>query len=171
MNTPWNTIIWHQFGAAIDMLDNAVRACPDSLWRDAIMDDPTDEPEFTQFWFIVYHTLFWLDLYLSGARRNEFAPPAPFINGALPDEPYAKEDLQAYLQHCREKCRATLEAMTDEKANQRYEFPWGRELSFAELQLYTMRHVQEHAAQLSLHLGRNGAGAELDWVSKAGEQG
>jgi hypothetical protein len=34
------------------------------------------------------------------------------------------------------------------------------------LQLYSMRHVQEHAAQLNLVLGQNGLTAS-DWVAKA----
>lgn len=171
MDNFWQTIIWNQFGAALDMLENAVRACPDRLWRDNLWDDPTDAPEFTQFWFLVYHVLSWTDLYLSASTRDQFTPPAPFIKGALPEEPYAKADLLIYLQHCRQKCRATLEAMTDEKATQQYEFSWGGGMSFAELMLYTMRHAQEHAGQLALHVGRNGAGADLDWVSRAGEQG
>jgi hypothetical protein len=33
MNIPWKMILWQQFGAAIDDLDNALRACPDELWR------------------------------------------------------------------------------------------------------------------------------------------
>ena len=33
MDMTWNASIWHQFGAAIDMLDNALRACPDELWQ------------------------------------------------------------------------------------------------------------------------------------------
>ena len=44
MNNTWRTIIWQQFGAAIDMLDNALRACPDELWRDSLWNDPTDAP-------------------------------------------------------------------------------------------------------------------------------
>ena len=41
-------------------------------------------------------------------------------------------------------------------------------MSFLELQLYTMRHVQEHAAQLSLFLGQHGIPDEaLDWVPLA----
>jgi hypothetical protein len=165
MNNPWKTIIWQQFGAAIDMLDNALRACPEQLWRDSIWNDPTDAPEYTEFWFVVYHSLFWLDRYLSGSREG-FAPPAPFIAGSLPEKPYTKNELQAYLKHCRQKCRATFEALTDEKAIQRCEFPWGEEVSFAELQLYNMRHVQEHASQLSLHLGQE-VGFALDWVARA----
>ncbi len=38
-------------------------------------------------------------------------------------------------------------------------------MSFFELQVYTLRHVQEHAAQLSLFLGQHGIpGEALDWV-------
>jgi hypothetical protein len=165
MNSPWRTIIWQQFGAAIDMLGNALRACPDHLWRDSLWDDP-DGVEYTQFWFVIYHSLFWLNLYLSGSRREGFSPPASFIAGSLPEKPYTKDELQAYLEHCRQKCRATFETLTDEKANQRCEFPWGEEVSFAELQLYNMRHVQEHASQLNLHLGQK-VGSAPDWVARA----
>jgi hypothetical protein len=59
-----------------------------------------------------------------------------------------------------------IEALTDETAQRRCRFPWG-ELSFAELQLYNMRHIQEHAAQLNLFLGQNGVSAP-GWVLKAG---
>src|SRR5688572_23195200 len=77
MNITWRTSIWQQFGATIDMLDNALRACPDERWRDRLWDDPSERPEYSQFWYRVYHTLFWLDLYLTGAEEG-FAPPAPF---------------------------------------------------------------------------------------------
>ena len=161
----WRTIIWQQFGAAIDMLDNALHACPDELWRESVWIDPTDAPEYAEFWFIVYHVLFWTDFFLSGSPEG-FTPPPPFIRGSLPEKPYTKDELQAYLNHCRQKCQATFEALTDEKADQRREFPWGEEVSFAELQLYSMRHVQEHAAQLSLLLGQKGVSAP-DWVARA----
>jgi hypothetical protein len=37
--------------------------------------------------------------------------------------------------------------------------------------LYTMRHVQEHAAQLSLFLGQHGVpGESLDWVAQAQDE-
>jgi hypothetical protein len=32
MNSFFKTIIWQQFGAAIDTLENAMVACPESLW-------------------------------------------------------------------------------------------------------------------------------------------
>jgi hypothetical protein len=165
MTITWNLVVWQQFGAAITMLENALQACPDELWRDKVWDDPIEAPEYTQFWFIVYHTLVWTDRYLSGSPDG-FKPPAPFVAGALPETPYRREALQAYLEHIRQKCRATLEMMTDEQANEVCKFPWGPTMRFAELQLYTMRHVQEHAAQLSLHLGNKGVPAP-DWVMRA----
>jgi hypothetical protein len=166
MNTTWRMIIWQQFGAAIDMLDNVLQACPDHLWRESLWDDPTDAPEYTEFWFIVYHTLRWTDQYLSAGSPEGFVLPAPFVAGKLPEKPYSRDELQSYLAHCRQKCQVTLAAMSDEKASQRCEFPWGEAVSFAELQLYSMRHVQEHAAQLSLLLG-NKVGSAPDWVARA----
>ena len=87
------------------------------------------------------------------------------IRESLPEKPYTKDELQAYLGHCRQKRRTTFDGLTDAKADQRCEFPWGEEVSFAELQLYSMRHVQEHAAQLSLHLGQK-VGSAPDWVPR-----
>lgn len=169
MDTTWKTSLGQQFGAAMDMLGNAVAACPETLWQVRLWDD--DElPGAAEFWYIVYHTLFWLDLYLTGTVEG-FAPPAPFTldeldpAGLLPDRVYTREELQAYLEHNRRKCRATIEALTDEQAGRRCHFPWG-EISFAGLLLDNMRHVQEHTAQLNLILGQK-AGWSPRWVAQA----
>jgi len=55
--------------------------------------------------------------------------------------------------------------MTDEEAQQRCAFEW-MEPSFFELQLYSLRHVQEHAAQLSLLLGQHDVSG-FDWIASA----
>jgi hypothetical protein len=152
--------IRRQFGAAIDMLDNAIRACPEELWG--------DRSQHIEFWYTAYHTLFWLDLYLTGSVEG-FPPPAPFTldeldpAGLLPERVYAKAELQGYLDHCRRKCHATLDALTDDGAQRLCRFGWG-EVTFAELLLYNMRHVQEHASQLSLILGQQ-TGSGPDWVT------
>ena len=162
MDATWRDILWQQFGAAIDMLENAVLACPDELWSDR-----SRRPEF---WYVVYHTLFFLDLYLSGAVEG-FTPPAPFTldeldpEGVLPERPYTKDELQTYLQHGRRKCRATIKALTDERARRRGDFPW-IDLSGAELLLYNLRHVQHHAAQLNLIL-RQTTDSAPSWVARA----
>jgi uncharacterized damage-inducible protein DinB len=180
METLWNTALWRQFGAAIDMLENALAACPTHLWKEHLWRTPPESEfpqEFGEFWYIAYHTLFWLDLYLSGSREEEFAPPAPFIwtevdpVGVSPERPYTKEELRAYLTATRQKCHAALAGLTDERARQTVEYPWaqgqGQAVSFLELQMYNMRHIQEHAAQLSLFLGQHGIPDEaLDWVPR-----
>ena len=177
MDSLWRTLLWKQFGAAIDMLDNAVLACPDTLWRQPVWHDPSAPAQRAEFWYVTYHALFWLDLYLFGSEEG-FTPPAPFTlveqddaNGPLPDRSYTQDELRAYLAALRQKCRATIEMMTDEQARQPVTFGWMRAdevVSYAELQVYSMRHIQEHAAQLSLWLGQHGVtDAALDWVPRA----
>lgn len=163
MEIDWKTILWQQFGAAIDMLDDAIELCPDHLWTAVLWDDP-DGAEYGQFWFLAYHTLFWIDLYLTGSSED-FVPPAPYEWKGLPVKPYTKEQIQTYLDHCRRKCQSTIAGLTTERANEICKFEW-IEASFVEMQLYCMRHVQEHAAQLSLHLGQKGVAAP-DWVARA----
>lgn len=85
METLWRTALWRQFGATIAMLEKALMACPASLWKERLWSALSDHflpPEFGGFWYIAYHTLFWLDLYLSGSPEEDFTPPAPFIQRA-----------------------------------------------------------------------------------------
>jgi hypothetical protein len=186
MDSLWKTALWQQFGAAIDTFENALLACPGTLWKERLWSDPPDHPlspefppEFAQFWYIAYHTLFWLDLYLSGSREEDFVPPSPFIWTELdpavsPERPYTKEELLTYLRALRRKCYATLDALTDERVHQTVEYPWaeGRVVSYLELLLYNMRHVQEHAAQLNMFLGQYGIDGVSDWVGGAkGDEG
>ena len=106
--------------AAIDMLENAIMACPDGLWSDP------STPGVAGFWYVAYHTLFYLDLQLSGTVEGfaqGFAPPAPFDlreldpTGLLPERPYTKDELRTYLQHCRKKCREAIVALTEDGAH------------------------------------------------------
>ena len=118
---------------------------------------------------MVYHTLFYLDLYLSDAQEG-FAPPAPFTlsemdpSGPMPERVYAREELQSYLDHGRRKGRAAIAALTDEKARENRRFG-SIEGTFLERLLYNMRHVQHHAAQLNLILRQTIDSAPL-WVAK-----
>jgi uncharacterized damage-inducible protein DinB len=66
---------------------------------------------------------------------------------------YTREELLGYLALCRQRCQTTIAALTQEEAYRLCKFPWG-EVPFAELLLYTMRHVQEHAGQLHMFLGQ-----------------
>jgi hypothetical protein len=169
-----NAMLWRQFGAAIDSFGQALRDCPDEVWERNLWEDEPDQwvaTGFSAFWYLCYHTLFWLDLYLTGAEEG-FAPPAPFdlvemeANEALP-RTYSRAELLGYLETCRKRCQQTIEALTEEGARRTCRFAWG-ELPFGELLLYNLRHVQEHAAQLHLFLGGQ-AGKSAGWVSQAEE--
>jgi hypothetical protein len=162
LQTRWKDLLWPQFGAAIEMLENAIEACPDALWGDR---DREPEP-----WYLVYHTLFWLDMYLSD-RPEGFHPPAPFNldeldpAGVLPERVYSRVEMLEYLQHGRAKCRAALAALSDEKAMLEAPFEWV-DATYAQLHLSNMRHVQHGAAQLNLLLRQEGGSAPR-WVKKA----
>jgi uncharacterized damage-inducible protein DinB len=155
--------LWDQFGSTIDMLENAIRACPDDLWGDT-----EQQP---QFWHVAFHTLFYLDFYLSDSGQG-FAAPAPFTlteldpAGVLPERVYSKTEVIAYLEHGRRKARARIDGLTAEKATQRCEYGWIN-LSVWESLLYNMRHVQHHAAQLNLLL-RQANQPVPRWVARSG---
>jgi uncharacterized damage-inducible protein DinB len=155
-----NQMLWRQYSAAIDSLREALRNCPDAIWTQPLWADEAEQwvaKGFGSFWYLCYHTLFWLDLYLTGAEEG-FAPPAPFdlvemrANETLP-RVYTRDELLGYLELCRERYQATIGALTTEQAYQRCSFAWG-DLPYGELLLYTLRHVVEHAAQLHLFLGQ-----------------
>ena len=159
METWLKEAIWYQLGAAIDTLENVVRACPEELWSDR-----SRQPEY---WYSVFHTLFFLDYYLADSPED-FAPPPPFTldeldpAGVLPDRVYTQDELLTYLEYTRRKNRTAIEALTDEKAR---EPRLDGSFSFLEQLLQTIRHVQHHAAQLNLILRRE-TGSATRWVKK-----
>lgn len=160
MTSSWNETLWRQLGAAIDMLENAIKACPDELWNDR-----DRQPEV---WYLAFHTLFFLDLYLSPTLEG-FAPPPPFTldeldpDGVLPERPYTQAELLAYLEHGRRKGRATVVALDDESAGRPVDFAWLDGPTFGEFLLVNLRHVQHGAAQLNLILRQTGV-APPGWV-------
>lgn len=155
-------IVWHQFGAAIDMLDNAIMACPEELWG--------DRSQVPEYWYVAYHTLFWLDYYLADST-DTFSPPAPFNldeldpAGLLPERVYSQAELRAYLEHGRKRLSVVLTGLTDERASENRKLGGSNQGTFLELMLYNMRHVQHHAGQLNLIL-RQKTDSAPRWVGK-----
>ena len=159
MNSTLKTIVWNQFGASIDMLENAIDACPSTFWN-------TDK----KFWYNAFHCLFFLDYYLS-PNPKDFAPPEPFtlseFEDKMPDNVYSKNELLIYLQFCREKAYNFITNLTDETLKNN----WVNESKtmdypVIEILLYNMRHVQHHAAQLNLLLRQETNNAP-EWVFRA----
>ncbi len=162
MDATSRAVLWSQFGAAIDMLENAIRVCPEELWGDRAR-----QPEF---WYLAYHTLFFLDYYLDDEGEG-FAPPLPFTrdeldpSGVLPDRVYEKDELLVFLEHGRNKARDRIDTLTPERAAERCNYGWMTP-TVLEALLYNMRHVQHHAAQLNLLL-RQTTNTAPRWVARS----
>ena len=159
MDSAFKESLWKQFGAGIDMLENAIVMCPGELWSSK-----------EKFWYSSYHCLFYLDYYLTPDPAT-YISPKPFTNsefeGKLPERVYTKDELLTYLQASRTKCYEFISSMTDEMATMRWVNPY-RNYSMLEMLLYNMRHVQHHAAQLNLLLRQNINKAPA-WVAQAKE--
>jgi hypothetical protein len=154
--------IWRQFGASLDMFENAIRQCPDSLWND----------NENNYWYNVYHTLFFLDYY-STETPDGFSPPEPFTlsefdtEGTMPERVYSKHELLNYLQYGREKTRLLISGLTSEKTKLRWINKW-QNYSIVELILDNMRHVQHHVGQLNFLLDRIDHSLPI-WVAQTKE--
>jgi len=155
--------LWKNFGAAIDMLSNAIAMFPEELWN-------TDK----QFFYNAYHCAVFLDYYLSIPPEN-FSSPLPYtlvgmdkipegaIDDVVPGRIFSKEELLSYVASSREKCWSIIHALTEESVTA----PWLNHLPNENLELaseaslnlsvmgilfYNLRHVQHHAAQLNFML-------------------
>jgi hypothetical protein len=158
-------LLSRQFEAALSTLGMCIERCPQAAW-----DLPIGNLAFCQ---VAFHTLFFTDYYL-GLNESAFRQqPFHLANQEffrdyeeLQDRPqvllYDRPSLQGYLAHCRAKADQAIGAESADSLMalcgfQRLEF------SRAELYVYTIRHVQHHAAQLSLRL-RLDAGQGIPWV-------
>ena len=158
-------VIANQFEAALCTLNACVDACPESIWNGRVGNH--------KFCQVAFHTLFYADYYLGQNeesfreqpfhRDNQgfFGDYEEFLDRA-PRALYGKEPMKNYLQHCRAKAKQTIDAETADSFSARAGFQ-RRECSRAELYVYTIRHIQHHAAQLSLRL-RLDIDEDVPWV-------
>ncbi len=156
MDAELKITLWNQFGASVDMLENAMAACPDDLWDTE-----------TQFWYLGYHTILYLDYYVSDP--DGFTPPEPFRlaeldpDEAMPERTYTKRELLDYLDYSRKKAKQLVQSLGQPGSRRRFTNEY-RDYSVPEILLYNMRHIQHGAAQLNLML-RQGGTVPPRWVS------
>jgi hypothetical protein len=155
--------LWKQFGASIDMLHDAIQMWPEENWETK-----------KKFFYIAYHTLIFLEYYLTYPAPKNFNAKLPFtedndrvedaVDDILPDRFYSKEELLNYLKSSREKCRVVIGGLTEDNISDRW-ISEHRNYNFLELLLYNMRHVQHHAAQLNMIL-RNEINDAPKWIAR-----
>ncbi len=153
------SVLIDQYGAAMEMLRQAILKCPPSLW---VGGDQGRKP----FWQVAYHALFYTHLYLQDGLKG-FKPWARHrmnINrlGVEVSEPYSQAEVLEFYDLC---CQAVVEKVTALDLVADSGFEW-LPFSKLELQLYNIRHIQHHAAELIEYLGAQ-QGIEVDWVGMA----
>jgi DinB superfamily len=158
-------LLSNQFQAALCTLGQCIDRCPDRLWN-----APVANVKFCQ---VAFHALFCADLYLGhdakSARQQPFHQANPdFFRDyeELEDRAqtllYDKPTVQAYVQHVRAKANTAIAAETPDSLAAKPGFEWLK-FSRAEVWVYNTRHLQHHAAQLSLRL-RTDAKVEIPWI-------
>ena len=158
-------LLRNQFEAAFCTLSLCLEQCPDELWQEPVSNEP--------FSRVVFHTLFFTDLYLStdeeSFRQQQFHIENAGLFGDYeqiewrdPVGIYERAPLHEYFRFCRAKAIEVIAAETDELLAAPCGFP-RRDYSRAELLVYSLRHIQHHVAQLSLRL-RLSANIGIPWV-------
>lgn len=165
MHVVVNQLISNQLSAALCTLHHCIERCPQTAWNASVGNHA--------FCRVAFHTLFYADYYL-GANAEPFKRQTFHQQNAAffgdyeefedrePVRRYDKPSIRNYLQHCRDKATATIAAETAESLAARANLP-RRDFSRAELHVYNTRHIQHHAAQLSLRL-RIDHKIEFPWV-------
>ena len=140
-------ILQSQYLAALAMLKQAVVKCPPEAW-----DDPRDKD---RVWFVAYHTLFYAHRYLKA--RDEGDVRWEGRRYGKPGLPFTKEQILEKLALVEDDVRTQIPLMNLEAESA------GLANKF-ELQLYNIRHIQQHAGELYERLSKYDV--KLNWNSR-----
>ena len=145
----WKQSLVAQYEGALSMLLHCIEACPLEHWESIIAQG-------TVRW-VVYHTLFYTDLYLSPSNEG-FVLRGFHERGGDERGPEAciglpKEEALAYVPLCREKMLRSVASETEASLAGPSGFFW-YEITRGEMHLINIRHIQHHTGQLSAFLRR-----------------
>jgi hypothetical protein len=141
-----------QFQAALKTLSQSIENCNDKTWMAEYIDTEVNQ--------VVFHTLFFADLYLSQNivefKKQQFHLDKPEIfqdyeedKDCRPTNFYTKSKCVEYMQFCKQKANSIINSETETTLRGESGFNWLK-FSRAELHIYNTRHIQHHAAQLGL---------------------
>jgi hypothetical protein len=158
-------LLANQFAAALCTLNTCIGRCPESAWNAKVGN--------ARFCQVAFHALFYTDYYLGeneGSFREqlfhrdhqEFFGDYEEFEDREPVRLYERGAIKVYVQHCRRKAAEAIAAETEESLQAQASFQ-RRTFSRAELHVYNIRHIQHHAAQLSLRL-RIDAQVDIPWI-------
>jgi uncharacterized damage-inducible protein DinB len=78
------------------------------------------------------------------------------------DQPYDKQTLEGYLDHCHAKAKQAIAAETEATLEGPSGFEWLK-FSRIEAHFYNIRHIQHHTGQLGATLRRQGSEG-VQWI-------
>ncbi len=143
-------ILQSQYLAALAMLKQAIVKCPPEAW-----DNPRDKD---RFWFIAYHTLRYAHQYLK-AQEKGYARWEQRLH-SQPGAPFSKNEILEKLALVERDVAEQIPLMNlDEKTG-----ATGALANKLELQLYNIRHIQQHTGELYERL--SAYPVKLGWASQ-----
>jgi hypothetical protein len=158
-------LIANQYEAGLCALSHCLARCPDLHWNARVAKYP--------FCQVAFHTLFFTDYYLS--RNVELFLKQPWhqdqrdlfgdyeqLEDREPTSLYTRPQLDLYSNFCRNKAAIVMAKETETALSAQAQFP-RKDFSRAELHVYNIRHIQHHAAQITLRL-RIDVGIDIPWV-------
>jgi len=178
MDGGYKKVVLGQFEAALAMLNVCLVKCPDEHWDGPIAKYP--------FWQAAYHTLCFVDCYLSPSNeafaellKQRAATDGPAstlhplgmaeLEEEYPSRRFDRGELLGYVGLCRAKLKAVLGDEPGSETARSLDGPSGfgwLPFTRAELHLYNLRHVQHHAGQLGAYLRR--AGVDVGGWARSG---
>lgn len=163
-------LLTHQFEASLCTLNLAIVKCPDSIWHQNVAK--------WKFCQAAFHAVFFADVYLQPSDDVEAVKRQPFhlehkdqfrdyeeMEDRAQVLLYEKAFVMKYIQNARRKAQETISRESGDVLAGPSGFSW-RKCSRAELHVYNIRHIQHHAAQLSLRVNLD-CGEVIPWVSHA----
>lgn len=150
-------ILISQYRAALEMLKQTIQQCPETHWKSLETQ--------TAFGQVAYHALFYTHLYLQESQQTFTAwskHRAEYLfSDQVPQPPVElldKATVLEYLAFCEQEVVDKL-AGTDLAADSG--FHW-LPFSKLELQIYSIRHIQQHVGELMERLGS--AAHAISWI-------
>ena len=143
-------ILQSQYLSALAMLKQAIVKCPSEAW-----DSPQDKD---RFWFAAYHTLRYAHQYLKA--RDKGYPRWEQRCHSNPGKPFSKEEILERLAIVERDVVEQISIM-DLKENTG---ATGHLTNKLELQIYNIRHIQQHTGELYQKL--SAYPVKLGWASQ-----
>jgi hypothetical protein len=158
-----------QYGAAFKTLEKIIDVCPENLWSDELVGP--------QIYKVLYHTLFFIDFYLSLTKeaRDNFTPkfeqaenfrtskknfhPKEWKSAISPEE------MREYIKDLREKAQNGFKSLKIENLISDPIFEWHGSSICSSL-MYNLRHMMLHIGALQARLRISGV-EERFWVSQS----